>query len=424
MKDPIVSEMVTLDPLDYYHLPWTVTDNGMSWLEVTTKCNIACRGCYRDPKKEGHKSLEQIREELAVFKETRCSDGMSIAGGDPLLHPQIVDIVQLISDMGWKPQLQTNGLSLNPELLRALKKAGAASFTFHIDTTQKRRDGSGKSELDFGPLRRKFAEMIAAEGGMTCGFNTTITRSTLDEVAPLTEWAEKNADVVHSLHFILYRDFAMAPHLDMYVGGKEYVANPKYVDPEYTKLAPVSSRDIVNRIRTVSPDFEPSSYLSGTVDPKSMKWILAQRFVLDGKTIGYAGPRFMEVTQSLNHLIKGKWLGVSHPKIQAAGKPILFGTPFDRGVRAATRNFLKEVIREPRNLLKKVQMQTILVVQGVDFLEDGQLNMCSGCPDMTVHEGKLYWSCRLEEIKEHGMLITAAPKVDKQTEKAEPAHNA
>jgi len=41
-----------LTPQNYYRLPWSLTDNGISWLEVTTSCNLACTGCYR-PRTEG-----------------------------------------------------------------------------------------------------------------------------------------------------------------------------------------------------------------------------------------------------------------------------------------------------------------------------------------------------------------------------------
>jgi len=36
--------------------------------------------------------------------------------------------------------------------------------------------------------------------------------------------------------------------------------------------------------------------------------------------------------------------------------------------------------------------------------------MCDGCPDMTVHNGELVWSCRLEERMEHGCWLSAAPR--------------
>jgi hypothetical protein len=43
-------------------------------------------------------------------------------------------------------------------------------------------------------------------------------------------------------------------------------------------------------------------------------------------------------------------------------------------------------------------------------MEDGRDNMCDGCPDMTLHEGKLVWSCRLEEWREFGQPLTAVKK--------------
>lgn len=93
--DPLL-EAPSLKPGDYYRLPWSLTDNGISWLEVTDACNLACEGCYR-PHHDNHKSLEQIAEELAVFKRHRKSDCMSLAGGDPLVHPDSVEMGATIS---------------------------------------------------------------------------------------------------------------------------------------------------------------------------------------------------------------------------------------------------------------------------------------------------------------------------------------
>ena len=109
-----------LTPREYYRLPWSLTDNAISWLEVTDDCNLECEGCYR-PHIKNHKSLAQIAEELAVFKRRRKSDCMSIAGGDPLVHPQIVEIVKMVKDAGWKPIINTNGLGLGKKLLKKLK---------------------------------------------------------------------------------------------------------------------------------------------------------------------------------------------------------------------------------------------------------------------------------------------------------------
>jgi len=49
------------------------------------------------------------------------------------------------------------------------------------------------------------------------------------------------------------------------------------------------------------------------------------------------------------------------------------------------------------------------VIQPIDVLPDGRANMCDGCPDMTVHDGELAWSCRLEEKRCYGQWLTAVP---------------
>jgi hypothetical protein len=38
------------------------------------------------------------------------------------------------------------------------------------------------------------------------------------------------------------------------------------------------------------------------------------------------------------------------------------------------------------------------------------MNMCDGCPDITVWNGELVWSCRLEEQMKFGCFVRAAPK--------------
>ena len=90
------------------------------------------------------------------------------------MHPEIVDIVRMVAEMGLKPVINTNGGKLTMELLRELKKAGAAGFTFHIDSKQGRPKWKDKNELDFNELRLSYAEMLAEVGGLSCAFNSTV----------------------------------------------------------------------------------------------------------------------------------------------------------------------------------------------------------------------------------------------------------
>jgi MoaA/NifB/PqqE/SkfB family radical SAM enzyme len=137
-----------LDHRKLYRLPWSLTDNVISWLEPTKQCNIYCEGCYSANAAGSHKSLEAIRQDLDVFTRYRKTDAISIAGGEPLVYPEIVEVVRMIAERGFKPVINSNGKALTPELLRELKKAGLHGFTFHIDSLQKRDGWTGKDEIE------------------------------------------------------------------------------------------------------------------------------------------------------------------------------------------------------------------------------------------------------------------------------------
>ncbi len=400
-----------LNPQKYFRLPWSLTDNGISWLEVTTKCNLACKGCYRDPRKEGHKSMTEIFNDLMVFKMQRKSDCISIAGGDPLVHPQIVEIVKMVRKLGWKPIVNTNGLALTPPLLKELKKAGVAGFTFHIDTTQKRKDSLVHKEIDHNPLRQKFADMVFKEGGIACSFNQTVSEKNLSQIPDTIEWAQKNPGKVHTIVFILYREPSMASNFAFYANGEKIEADEFYNDTDFRGEKILKTQDIADQIRRSDPQYEPCGYLNGTIDPESMKWTLALRFATKKQTLGFAGANFMKSVQHLSHLFRNRWLSYSSPKFLSIGRlAMLFFSLFDKGCRKAFKQYLKSLLKNPLQIFQRVYMQTYAIIQPIDFMEDGQMNMCDGCPDMTVYKGQLYWSCRLEEIKEHGTFVTAVPK--------------
>jgi MoaA/NifB/PqqE/SkfB family radical SAM enzyme len=212
-------------PIDHnslFRLPWNYADNGISWLGPTSVCNMRCEGCYRDSFRGKHKTLEEVRSDLDVFKNLRKSDCMSITGGDPLCHPQIVEIVRMSKERGWKPIVNTNGSALTEKLLCSLKEAGVFGFTFHIDTSQKHPKSNAKTEAELNELRLHYAQMFSKIGGIACSFNATISEKTLPEVPDLVTWAQKYPDMVHTVVFILFRSpNLMGTEFDAYANGKK-----------------------------------------------------------------------------------------------------------------------------------------------------------------------------------------------------------
>jgi pyruvate-formate lyase-activating enzyme len=398
-----------LDHRQLYRLPWTLPDNAISWLEPTSACNLSCDGCYRENVPSSHKKLEEVQKELEAFKRLRNSDGISIAGGDPLMHPLIVEIVEMVAKMGMKPIINTNGGLLTKELLRKLKKAGAYGFTFHIDSKQGRPMWKNKNEVELNELRLAYAEMLAEEGGLSCAFNSTVYEDTLQYVPELVEWAGKHIDIVHVMVFILFR--AAVPNLpfEWYAGGKKIdMGEVKYSEENERKID-LKAHDVIGEIRKRYPDFAPAAYLNGTEKADSFKWLLTGRVGTTTSIFGYVGPKFLETVQTAHHLFKGRYLAYAKPQLTRLGRSMLIFSIIDPQLRKTAKKYLKSLFANPFRAFKKLHYQSVMIIQPVDFLPNGAQNMCDGCPDVTLWNGELVWSCRMEELKQFGTWVRTVP---------------
>jgi len=398
--------MTKLNHLDYYRLPWTLTDNSISWLEPTAMCNLSCQGCYRKNEINSHKTIEEVREDLRVFSENRKTDGISIAGGEPLVHPDIVEIVRIIAEEeGLKPIINSNGGLLTKELLAELKKAGVFGFTFHVDSRQNRPGWKDANELDMNELRYQYARMLADAGNISCSFNSTVFEGTMKYIPGMMKWAEKHIDIVQVMVFILYR--AVNNKLaDYYLGPMKIDMDEFVYNEDVPERDDIKADEIVELIRTEYPDYDCCGYLNGSQKPDSFKWLLGGRLGTKGKIYGYVGSKTLEIIQTFHHLFKNRYLAYSSPKETRKGRSMMLLSPFDKKVRKTLGKFIKN----PLNLLKRLHYQSVMIIQPVDILEDGRQNMCDGCPDITVWEGKLVWSCRMEEQFKYGLNLQTYPK--------------
>lgn len=395
---------------DMYRFPWSLNDNPIGWLEVTDKCNIYCRGCYR-LNRTGHKSLEQIKEEIRFLKEWRNCDNISIAGGEPLIHPNILDVIAYVRELKMKPLILTNGVKLvdNRPLLVELKRAGVFGFTFHVDSEQHRPHWKGKNELELCELRLEYAKMVADVGGLFASFGSTIYPSNQHLIPDIVRWARDHMDIVHGLVFITYR---AAPSDGSYTYMVKGEALPK---TEVPYLAPsdeepnfdFTSRHVYAKIKEADPNYETAAFLGGTQTHDSIKWLTAVRLGTKGNTYGAIGPKTTELTMAFYHFFTGRYMAYTNmhrlPKIG-----FLLGL-FDKEVRKAHANYWRDILRHPARFFQPIYQQSIGIVQAPDIMADGRQDMCDSCPDMTVWDGKLVHSCRMEEWRLYDNYIVVKP---------------
>jgi len=108
-------------------------------LEPLLRCNLACAGCGKI-QYPGHVLKRQLSPEECFKAVDECGvPVVSIPGGEPLMHPQIVEIVEGLVARKKYVYLCTNALLLR-EKLDQFKPSKYLSFSVHMDGLREEHD--------------------------------------------------------------------------------------------------------------------------------------------------------------------------------------------------------------------------------------------------------------------------------------------
>lgn len=105
---------------------------------LTQGCNLRCRHCWIEPKYQSGDNtypaldLQIFRSIIEQAKPLRLR-GVKLTGGEPLLHPQIKEILELIRAEGLRLFAETNGLLCTPELCRKMADCKDAFVSVSLD---------------------------------------------------------------------------------------------------------------------------------------------------------------------------------------------------------------------------------------------------------------------------------------------------
>ena len=108
-------------------------------IEPNMTCNIKCRGCY-NLYKDHVKSLDEVKAEIDIALEKRNLETITLLGGEPTLHPDLIAIISYIKSKNLICALITNGIVLLSDkedcLLDAMIGAGLDRIVLHVDLGQ------------------------------------------------------------------------------------------------------------------------------------------------------------------------------------------------------------------------------------------------------------------------------------------------
>lgn len=96
-------------------------------IEITQRCNMNCPVCYANANQGEFLSLKKIGEMMDFFQasEGNQAEVLQISGGEPTLHPNIIEIIQMARDKNIQyVMLNTNGIRMAEDeaFVRTLKQ--------------------------------------------------------------------------------------------------------------------------------------------------------------------------------------------------------------------------------------------------------------------------------------------------------------
>lgn len=103
-------------------------------IHITKKCNLSCIYCYEKKYKKGTMSMKKLTKLINEASHLGVRK-VIISGGEPFLHKNLYEIIQLCSNNGQFVEICTNGTLINREWIEKLKGFGdSIEILFKMDT--------------------------------------------------------------------------------------------------------------------------------------------------------------------------------------------------------------------------------------------------------------------------------------------------
>ncbi len=182
---------------DRISLPEGVPPLNTYYVYLTSGCNLACRHCWLSPAYQpnggtgGHLDFELFK--LAIEEGLPLGlKSVKLTGGEPLLHPDFLHMIDLLREKRLRLTIETNGTLITKDLAQYLKENST------LDYISVSLDGSNSESHDsFRGVKSSFTR--ATEGIkwlVEVGFRPQIIMSlhlgNVEEIESLVQLAEKS----------------------------------------------------------------------------------------------------------------------------------------------------------------------------------------------------------------------------------------
>ena len=174
----------------------------VSW-NVTNACNMYCDHCYREAgcKAEEELSTQEAKTLLEQIAKARFKI-MIFSGGEPLMRPDIVELVAYATKLGLRPVFGTNGTLITLEMAKKLKAAGAMGMGISLDSLDKAKHNEFRKFPGAWEGAVRGMENCR-KAGLPFQIHTTVMDWNNVELESITDFAVEKGAVAHHFFFLV-----------------------------------------------------------------------------------------------------------------------------------------------------------------------------------------------------------------------------
>ena len=174
----------------------------VSWM-TTNRCNLKCIHCYQDAGKASDKELNT--EEAFTMIEQIAKAGFQImifSGGEPLMRPDIFDLVAHAKAQGLRPVFGTNGMRITERVAKKLKECGTGAMGISLDSLDPAKHDWFRGVKGAYDLTMKGIENCK-KYGLPFQLHTTVVDWNKDEICAITDFAQEIGAIAHQIFFLI-----------------------------------------------------------------------------------------------------------------------------------------------------------------------------------------------------------------------------
>ena len=172
----------------------------IAW-ELTAACNLSCRYCRASASHEPDQG-ELDTDEAKRFVESIAplKPMLILSGGEPLLRPDLFQIIRLAVSLGIRVSLASNGTLITPELAKEIADSGVSRVSISLDGADAAMHDLGRGQ---GSFKRSIKGIENLRGRVDFQINFTVTRKNQSELIRIFDLAEKLGAAALHIFFLV-----------------------------------------------------------------------------------------------------------------------------------------------------------------------------------------------------------------------------